>query len=43
MNTESDDYDRAEEEVATEEGMPLLPHRDDWNEPIEDDSEDGED
>lgn len=35
MNTEPDDYDLTEEEVATEEGMPLLPGRDDWNRPIE--------
>jgi len=36
MSTESDDYDLEEEEVATEEGMPLPPGRDDWNRPIED-------
>lgn len=39
MNSISDDYDRQEEEVATEEGMPLLPHRDDWNEPIDNDED----
>ena len=40
MNSASDDeYDRQEEEVATEEGMPLLPHRDDANQPVEDDDD----
>lgn len=45
MDTEPDDYDLVEEEVATEEGMPLLPGRDDRNQPISDaESEpDGED
>ncbi len=35
-----DDYDRTEEETATEEGMPLLPGRDDANEPYDEESED---
>lgn len=46
MSDERDDYDLAEEEVATEEGMPLLPGRDDYNRPIddaEDEAEAGED
>lgn len=33
-------YDREEEETATEEGMPLLPGRDDANEPYDEQSED---
>lgn len=39
--SQNDPYDREEEETATEEGMPLLPNRDDANQPIDD--EQGED
>ncbi|MFC6706081.1 hypothetical protein [Flexivirga alba] len=33
-------YEREEEETATEEGMALLPGRDDANEPYDEESED---
>ncbi|WP_281276211.1 hypothetical protein [Flexivirga caeni] len=39
MSNQPDDYDLEEEEVATEEGMPLPPGRDDANQPIDEPAE----